>query len=109
MAGEDGNGRLRNETGTSSRRRRAHGSRSAGCDVERWRWCSGGGSSIQITNNITTGMGSGVVNRDLQSRAFAYFGMSSAGKSDVFIAQIIREFERMLAKSAIGFRTMGLS
>ncbi len=69
----------------------------------------GGGSSIEITNNITTGMGSGVVNRDLQSRAFAYFGMSSAGKSDVFIAQIIREFERMLAKSAIGFRTMGMS
>ena len=70
---------------------------------------SGGASSIEITNNITTGMGSGVVNRDLQSRAFAYFGMSSAGKSDVYIAQIIREFERMLAKSAIGFRTMGLS
>jgi len=69
----------------------------------------GGGSSIEITNNITTGMGSGVVNRDLQSRAFAYFGMSATGKSDVFIAQIIREFERMLAKSAIGFRTMGLS
>lgn len=55
---------------------------------------------------VRTGEGSGTGGRDIQSRAFAYFGLSAAGASQAFIAQIIREFERMLAKGALTNRTM---
>lgn len=54
---------------------------------------------------IRTGDGSGTGGKDLQSRAFAYFGLSAAGKSSVFIQQIIRAFEEMLAKGGIQYRT----
>ena len=56
---------------------------------------------------IRTGEGSGTGGKDIKSRAFAYFGLSSANASAVFIAQIIKEFERMLAKGALDLRTMG--
>jgi hypothetical protein len=56
---------------------------------------------------IRTGEGSGSGGRDIVSRAFAYRGLSSAGASRAFIAQIVREFERMLAKGALTNRTVG--
>lgn len=64
-------------------------------------------SSPNAGRNIRTGDGSGSGGRDIKSRAFAYFGLSSANASAVFIAQIIKEFERMLAKGALDLRTMG--
>ena len=80
---------------------------------------SGGGSAPTITFNTTvvtdpvrgrtirTGDGSGTGGKDIQSRAFAYFGLSSANASAAFIAQIVKEFERMMNKSALSMRTMG--
>lgn len=56
---------------------------------------------------IRTGDGSGTGGKDLQSRAFAYFGLSSANASAAFIAQIVRAFQQMLDKSALSVRTMG--
>lgn len=56
---------------------------------------------------IRTGDGSGTGGRDIQSRAFAYFGLSSANASAAFIAQIVKAFEDMLAKGALSVRTMG--
>jgi len=54
---------------------------------------------------VRMGDGSGTGGRDIQSRAFAYFGLSSAGASKAFIAQIIKAFEEMLAKGALNART----
>lgn len=79
----------------------------------------GGGSAPNVVFNTTvvspqptgrtirTGDGSGSGGRDVVSRAFAYYGLSSAGQSRAFIAQIVREFERMLAKGALSVRTGG--
>lgn len=46
---------------------------------------------------------------DLQSRAFAFYGLSSANKSQAFIDQIIRAFSAMLAKGSVAYRTQGMS
>lgn len=79
----------------------------------------GGGASPNVVFNTTvlsdpsrgrtirTGDGSGSGGRDIQSRAFAYFGLSSANASAAFIAQIVKAFEDMLAKGALSVRTMG--
>ena len=56
---------------------------------------------------IRTGDGSGTGGKDIQSRAFAYFGLSSANASAAFIAQIVRAFQQMLDKGALSVRTMG--
>lgn len=58
-----------------------------------------------VGRTVRMGDGSGTGGKDLQSRAFAYFGLSAAGKSSVFIQQIIRAFEEMLAKGGIQYRT----
>jgi hypothetical protein len=71
-----------------------------------------GGSTPTVFNNTiivpqpsrTTNTPIGTRGDDIQSRAFAYYGLSAANKSDVFIRQIIAAFERML-KSGLG---MGL-
>ena len=80
---------------------------------------SGAGAAPTVTFNTTvmsepvrgrtirTGEGSGTGGRDIQSRAFAYFGLSSANASAAFIAQIVKAFEDMLAKGALSVRTMG--
>lgn len=64
-------------------------------------------SSPVAGKTIRYGDGSGTGGRDIQSRAFAYFGLSSANASAAFIAQIVRAFEQMLAKGALSVRTMG--
>ena len=56
---------------------------------------------------VRTGEGSGMGGKDIQSRAFAYFGMSSAGKSSEFIRQIIKAFEELMASGGIQYRTGG--
>ena len=68
-------------------------------------YAPGSGGAVQITNNIVMGKTPiGTRGDDVQSRAFAYFGLSSANKSEVFIAQIVRAFEQMLAKGALSYR-----
>lgn len=59
--------------------------------------------------NITTNSPIGTRGDDLQSRAFAYYGLSSANKSQAFIDQIVKAFSAMLAKGGISFRAMGMS
>lgn len=51
------------------------------------------------------GTGTGM---DIQSRAFAYYGMSAAGKSQAFIDQIVRAFSALLAKGSVTYRTQGM-
>lgn len=79
----------------------------------------GGGSAPNVVFNTTvvspqgagrtirTGDGSGSGGRDIASRAFAYYGISQAGASRAFIAQIVGEFERMLAKGSLYIRAGG--
>lgn len=79
----------------------------------------GGGTAPTVTFNTTvlsepvrgrtirTGDGSGTGGKDIQSRAFAYFGLSSANASAAFIAQIVKAFEQMMEKGALSVRTMG--
>ncbi len=47
--------------------------------------------------NRTTNTPIGTRGDDIQSRAFAYYGLSSAGKSEAFIKQIVEAFKRLLA------------
>lgn len=51
------------------------------------------------------GTGTGM---DIQSRAFAFYGMSAAGKSQAFIDQIVRAFSALLAKGSVTYRTQGM-
>lgn len=60
-----------------------------------------------VGRTVRTGEGSGTGGKDIQSRAFAYFGLSAAGKSSQFIQQIIKAFEEMLARGGIQYRTGG--
>ena len=80
---------------------------------------SGGGSAVPPTvfnttvvvpqANRTTNSPIGTRGDDIQSRAFAYYGLSSAGKSDAFIKQIVEAFKRLLASDpGMGLR-MGAS
>lgn len=67
------------------------------------------GPPVTITNNIqingpSAGGGDGL---DTKSRAFAYFGISPRNKSDLFVRQLIAEFERLLGKSGIQHRASG--
>jgi len=75
-----------------------------------------GGSAIPATvfnttvvvPNRTTNSPIGSRGDDIQARAFAYYGISSAGKSDAFIKQIIAAFERLLASGVgLGLRASG--
>lgn len=79
----------------------------------------GGGSAVPPTvfnttvvvpqANRTTNSPIGTRGDDIQSRAFAYYGLSSVGKSDAFIKQIVEAFKRLLASDpGMGIR-MGAS
>lgn len=79
----------------------------------------GGGSAVPPTvfnttvvvpqANRTTNSPIGPRGDDIQSRAFAYYGLSSAGKSEAFIKQIVEAFKRLLASDpGMGLR-MGAS